>query len=65
MVGIIARLGLLFAFVGLCLALESADSVSYPKDVCSRIGKRYPGTVFRPGNETYQYENESEWCFAS
>ncbi|KKZ64884.1 hypothetical protein EMCG_09202 [[Emmonsia] crescens] len=59
MVGIIARLGLLFAPVALCLALESADSVPYPKDVCSRIGKRYPGAVFRPGSETYQYENEN------
>ncbi|OAX83500.1 hypothetical protein ACJ72_02134 [Emergomyces africanus] len=59
MAGLITRLGLLFALAELCLASGFADSIFCPKDVCSRIGKRYPGRVFRPGSETYKYENEN------
>ncbi|OJD10816.1 hypothetical protein ACJ73_09688, partial [Blastomyces percursus] len=61
MAGIIARLALLFAFAGLCLA---ADSVG-PKNVCLKINKRYRGTVFYPGSETYNYENHHYFSVTS
>ncbi|KLJ05581.1 hypothetical protein EMPG_10913 [Blastomyces silverae] len=59
--GIIARLGLVPAFASLCLADLAADFASSntcrAKDVCSKINERYQGTVFRPGSETYDSEN--------